>query len=437
MKQPSDSFRLLLYLEWLLLCLATLSTVLPIPPSPNPEFHLPSFLCTVSLGIMSLKLSKLKSLSQKILFTATEFVLILLPLLLVQQNRSIPFLTVVLVIRGCQMFQLPGQLSVLGLGYGMSILSLVQNPNTESILKVLKQAAKSEALVSERTILMLKFNMGLSFGLTLTAVFLLVNSVLTERQNREELTIAHEKLHSYALRIEDQATLQERNRIAREIHDSLGHTLTAQSIQLENAILFCPTEADKTKDFLMRSKQLCTNALREVRQSVSTLRSHPLQRRSLEKSLAETIHNFRQGNNIIVDSIVDVPQALPPEMNTVVYRIVQEALTNVCKHSAANWVRVEIWEKEDEMIVSIKDNGQGFNPAQNTTGFGLQGLKERVISWGGQFRLVSQSGHGCQVMARLPISQPALAYPHSQANTHKPTPTDQHPQTNTRRPTLT
>jgi signal transduction histidine kinase len=409
MRQAPDPFRLLLYLEWLLLGIATLAVVLPIPPSLDPQFHVPSFLCMVGFGLMGLRLSKVQTVIQKAIFTGVEVVLISLPFILIQQNHSVPFLTTILVIRGCQMFKLPGQLTVLGLGLGVSILSLVQEPSFTNILSVMKQATENKALVSDRTILMLKFNMGLSFGLTLAAVFLLVNSILTERQNRQELIVAHEKLHQYALRIEDQATLQERNRIAREIHDSLGHTLTAQSIQLENALLFCPAEAEKTQSFLMQSKLLCTNALREVRQSVSTLRSNPLQGRSLAQILAETIQDFRQATDITLESVIDLPQSLSTEINIVIYRIIQEALTNIYKHSSANQVKIEVYKNTDEMIVRIQDNGKGFNPEQNTTGFGLQGIRERVISWGGHFHVGSQPGHGCHITAHLPMSRLILA----------------------------
>jgi signal transduction histidine kinase len=404
----SDSFRLLLYLEWLLLSVVALSFILPLPPSLETQFHISSFVCTIGFGLMGLRLNQMQTTVQKVIFTVIEFILILLPFGFNQQYRVIPFLTIILVIRGCQMFRRSGQAIILFLGFGVSVLSLNQEPSFANILQILKQATGNAALVSDRTILMLKFNMGLSFGLSLTAVFLLVNSILTERQNRQDLVIANEKLRQYALRIEDQATLQERNRIAREIHDALGHTLTAQSIQLENALLFCPPDAEKTQSFLLQSKQLCTHALREVRQSVSTLRSNPLRGRSLEQTLTQVIQDFRQTTNMTVESTIELSQPLSSDVNTVIYRIVQEALTNIYKHSSADLVKIQVCEDHHEITVSIQDNGKGFRPDQNTTGFGLQGIRERTLSLGGKFSIDSEPHNGCQITAHLPISRLAL-----------------------------
>ncbi len=123
------------------------------------------------------------------------------------------------------------------------------------------------------TILTLKLNTAVTFGLALLFILLLVNALLSERQSREKLVLANAQLRQYALRIEDQATLQERNRIAREIHDALGHALTAQSIQLENALLFLPPGAEKTASFLQEAKQLGSRALQEVRRSIFMLGS--------------------------------------------------------------------------------------------------------------------------------------------------------------------
>jgi signal transduction histidine kinase len=407
MRHP-DSFRLLLYLEWLLLIVVALSFFLPLPPILETRFHLSGFVCAMGFGFMGLGISRLRTKIQKVIFTLIEFILILLPFTFTQQYRIMPFLTIILVIRGCQMFRRSGQLTILFLGYGIAVLSLVREPSFNNILQVLKQATGNAALVSDRTILMLKFNMGLSFGLSLTAVFLLVNSILIERQKHQELVVANEKLHQYARRIEDQATLQERNRIAREIHDALGHTLTAQSIQLENALLFCPPEAEKTQSFLLQSKQLCTHALREVRQSVSTLRSNPLQGRSLEKTLTQTLHDFRQTTNIALEFAIDLPPSLSSDVSTVIYRIVQEALTNIYKHSSADRVKIEIYGYPDEVIVAVQDNGKGFHPDQNTTGFGLQGIRERTRSLGGTFSIDSQPHQGCRITAHLPIARIAL-----------------------------
>lgn len=215
--------------------------------------------------------------------------------------------------------------------------------------------------------------------------------------------LAYDQLRQYALRIEDQAALQERNRIAREIHDSLGHTLTAQSIQLENALLFCSASAEKTKGFLHEGKQLGAKALKEVRQSISTLRADPLQGRSLQAAIAALIQDFYRLTNIQPNSTIYLTYPVSMEVSIAIYRIVQEALINVSKHSRATQVTILLQAKTGLLHLTIDDNGRDFNPKQNTTGFGLEGMRERTTALGGQIQIQSQPGCGCQVIADIPV----------------------------------
>lgn len=181
LRLTDPSFRLLLYLEWLLLAIAVL---------------------------MGLQLPVGK-LGTRLLYTALEISLIWLPA--TQWNlspRSVFLMCLVLVMRSCLLFKRWGQLIVLGLSllsYGTLLLT---RPIVPEKFKI--------ALWDSR------FSNILLFSLTLVFALLLINALLAERQSREQLEIAHQQLRFYALRIEDQATLQERNRIAREIHDGLG-----------------------------------------------------------------------------------------------------------------------------------------------------------------------------------------------------------------------
>jgi signal transduction histidine kinase len=253
-------------------------------------------------------------------------------------------------------------------------------------------------------VLFVTINATFYYGLLLAFILMLVNALLSERHSWQQLAIAHEQLRQYALRIEDQATLQERNRIAREIHDSLGHALSAQSIQLENALLFCPKSAEKTKGFLLEAKQLGAKALKEVRQSISTLRADPLQGRSLQEAIAILIQDFYRIANIQVNSTISLTYPISGEVSIATHRIVQEALTNIYKHSGATRVTILLEAKTGSIHLAIDDNGRGFNPKQNTTGFGLQGMRERTTALGGQIQIESQPGCGCQIIADIPLS---------------------------------
>ncbi|AFZ09811.1 integral membrane sensor signal transduction histidine kinase [Oscillatoria nigro-viridis PCC 7112] len=387
------SFRLLLYLEWLLLATAALMEVL------HPFQSLWSLLLRVGaialFGAIGLRLPTVR-LGRKVLFTALEFGLILLPI--VQEglsSRSSFLLFLVLLMRSCLIFRQPGQVTVLG----VALLSY-------SSLLLLKPILPEKVIA---TVWEWRFSNVLLFGLTLVFALLLINALIAERQSREQLEIAHDKLaltheqlRHYALRIEDQATLQERNRIAREIHDGLGHTLAAQTIQLNNALLFWKSEDEKALEFLKQAKQLGSEALLEIRKSVSVLRSNPLQGLSLESAIDKLLQNFQRMTAIEVSNSIRLPVLLSQEMNTTLYRIVQESLTNIHKHADATMVTVGLQQHAGQVYLSIADNGKGFDPAQNTTGFGLQGMRERVAAAGGQFAIYSKSGNGCRISVSLP-----------------------------------
>lgn len=393
MRLTYPSFRLLLYLEWLLLATAALMEVL------HPFQSLWSLLLRVGaialFGAIGLRLPTVR-LGRKVLFTGLEFGLILLPIVHEGlSSRSSFFLFLVLLMRSCLIFRQPGQVTVLGLAL-LSYSSLL-----------LLQPILPEKVIA--TVWEWRFSNVLLFGLTLVFALLLINALIAERQSREQLEIAHDKLaitheqlRHYALRIEDQATLQERNRIAREIHDGLGHTLAAQTIQLNNALLFWKSEDEKALEFLKQAKQLGSEALLEIRKSVSVLRSNPLQGLSLESAIDKLLQDFLRMTAIEVSNSIRLPVLLSQELNTTLYRIVQESLTNIHKHADATMVTVGLQQHAGQIYLSIADNGKGFDPAQNTTGFGLQGMRERVAAAGGQFAIYSKSENGCRISVSLP-----------------------------------
>ena len=194
----------------------------------------------------------------------------------------------------------------------------------------------------------------------------------------------------------------ERNRIAREIHDSVGHVLTAQTIQLNNAIAFWQSEPTKAYQFLTEAKTLVTTALKDIRHSVSTLRSDPLQGKSLDMALALLIQEFSHRTKIIPKYTTFLTYPLSKEVKMTVYRIVQEALTNIAKHSDATEVVIDLQTLSEYLQLTIKDNGKGFNPQQNTTGFGLQGMRERVTAVGGNIEISSNFNCGCNIIVKIP-----------------------------------
>ena len=245
-------------------------------------------------------------------------------------------------------------------------------------------------------------------GLCIVLIWIIVNVVMREYQSQQQLAIAREQLRQYALKAEDRATICERNRIAREIHDSVGHVLTAQTIQLNNAVAFWQVDRQKSYQFITESQQLVATALKEIRHSINTLRSDPLAGKSLAKAIALLFQEFSSRTQINPDCTIDLNRAVSAEIKSTIYRVIQESLTNIAKHSQATTVKIELQDCDDLLYLAIADNGKGFNPEQNTTGFGIQGMKERISAVGGNLNISSSLGCGCQIAIAIPLPKIAI-----------------------------
>ncbi|MFB8788363.1 MAG: sensor histidine kinase [Potamolinea sp.] len=394
MSQPiqihNHPFRFLLHLEWVLLVIAILSEASPYPFYRIPREPLLMILSMVGFGMMGLRIPNGKQI-YKVLYTITEILLIVLTVI-AGGIRLFPLLYIVLVIRSCLIFELPERLFVTGLSFFLFVITLLD----------WLQQFTSRGRIQER-FRYIFFGYTLLFALTLAFVLLLMNALLTERQSREKLALANEQLRQYALRIENQATLQERNRIARDIHDSLGHSLTALNLQLETALKLWSTDPTKATNFLVQAKRLGSTALQDVRHSVSAMRSDPLQGMSLEEAIASLTLEFQRSTGISPYCNLMLGRPIPPEMIPALYRIVQEALTNVCKYAIATEIKIQLLASSTQLELIIEDNGKGFNVNQNISGFGLQGMRERTLALGGKFEINSAPGAGCRITAKFKL----------------------------------
>ncbi|NEQ28967.1 MAG: sensor histidine kinase [Microcoleus sp. SIO2G3] len=247
------------------------------------------------------------------------------------------------------------------------------------------------------------------FGLGLFLVFMLVNTLLSERQAQKDLAIAHQQLRQYAFQAEELAAVQERNRIARDIHDSLGHALTALNVQLQTAVLLWQHEPVRVEPFLRQAQQLSVTAMQEVRKSVRALREDNASEQPLLETIASVVDDFRQGSGIetqmeIIGHRTDGGHVSGAIVNAL-YRIVQEALTNIYKYAQATTVIVKMEITPEIVRLSVVDNGRGFDRGSSIrTGFGLQGMQERIAALGGTFSLETEPGKGCQIGVEVPLT---------------------------------
>lgn len=225
----------------------------------------------------------------------------------------------------------------------------------------------------------------------------------------EELQKTHQELQEYVLQAEELAVSEERNRLAREMHDAIGHRLTVSAVQLEGAQRLIPNEPDKAADMVGTVREQVREALAELRQTVATLRQPLEAGLSLSQLLARLVSSFEgaTGLNINVRVPEDVP-ALPEFHRTTIYRIVQEALTNIQRHAQAEqvWLQIDCQDKQLSLVVS--DNGGGFPAGAEQNGHGLLGIRERAAKLNGEVHLEDRTGGGGQITVNIPLPEGQL-----------------------------
>jgi signal transduction histidine kinase len=200
------------------------------------------------------------------------------------------------------------------------------------------------------------------------------------------------------------AAIEERNRIAREIHDSLGHSLTALNVQMQAVETLLFTDPTQAHSFLIQAQRLGKTAMQEVRESVRALRTDERTEQPLAETIADLAEEFRQVTGITPLVRAQLTQPDSGSVSKTLYRIAQEALTNISKYAHATQVEIHLVTIDDRLKLTIADNGQGFDFQQQTTGFGLQGMQERVAALNGRFHLTTSPGSGCQIQVELPAA---------------------------------
>ena len=210
-----------------------------------------------------------------------------------------------------------------------------------------------------------------------------------------ELRAAHEELAALHRRAREAAVAEERNRLAREIHDTLAHYLTVVNVQLEAAEKLAAAQPARSLDAVGRARRLTLQCLQEVRRSVGALRAATVEELALPGALAKLAREFSESTGIDVSlDLGDVDSLhLTPEAAQALYRTVQEALTNVQRHAHASRARVTLATPNGVVTLRVEDDGvgPGTGPQDQGGGFGLIGLRERVALLGG--RLDFGPGH--------------------------------------------
>ncbi len=241
-------------------------------------------------------------------------------------------------------------------------------------------------------------------------------------QSKRELEAAHAQLSRYAEQVEELSIARERTRIAREMHDTLGHYLTILNVQLETVSKLQERDPARAAAEIAEARHVAAQSMQELRNAITALRLTGSATISLPEALAQLAREFQRAAGE-TELTLDLETTLPlasPELQVMLYRAAQEALTNVRKHAQASKVLVRLRYDDEWLELLVLDNGSGSVPAAPMAdgdgkppasgGFGLIGLRERAELLGGEVSAgpASPLGFRVTVRARVP-SAPAAA----------------------------
>lgn len=256
------------------------------------------------------------------------------------------------------------------------------------------------------------FSLATSVGVICAITALIRERVQREQLFRElstahhELSEAHYRLRLSAAREADLATLRERNRVAREMHDSLGHALVSIAIKLEAAQYLYAVDARRAMAETSETTALVRSTMTELRHSLAGLRPAPLEEQPLAAALGELTSAMEQHGGIQGTCTVDSKAAgLDRAVQEALYRVGQEALTNVAKHARATHVMLALTVEAGAATLEVADDGVGLGTvSQRESGrYGVLGMRERLDALGGVLTLGPRPGGGAVVRATIPV----------------------------------
>lgn len=248
---------------------------------------------------------------------------------------------------------------------------------------------------------------GTLFYMMIILIFLYLRVEFSERikaQNlNDELNEAYRKLREYSVKIEELTIADERARVASEIHDSLGHSLTALIMHLDFLENIAHKDTEQTKSIILKCQSLARDSMKGLRRAVYTLKE---ERNSmdLKESINELVENISMDDEISIDiNIEEAIERISPQTKNIIYRTVQEGLTNSIKHVKASKILIDIYIMEDGIGLRIKDNGIGCKKI--IKGNGLSSIEDRILAVGGKVNFKSDIDRGFLIDALIPLKE--------------------------------
>lgn len=215
-----------------------------------------------------------------------------------------------------------------------------------------------------------------------------------------QLQVMNEQLKDFAAMQKKMGEVEERNRIAREIHDTLGHTMTGLSAGIDACSALIDFSVEETKKQLQLLAKVARQGLQDIRRSMNKLRPDALEKHNLETALEKLMVETMDTSNVLIQYESTVEEMkFEEDEEDIIYRVVQESITNAIRHGAATKIYINFRTIENLLVIRIQDNGRGCTDIHK--GFGLTHMKERVQMLQGTIHY--DGSHGFQVHVQIPI----------------------------------
>lgn len=287
----------------------------------------------------------------------------------------------------------------------LDIASRIESLNQQTLIKQRQEVERRQRELPVFVLRSVVLTILLGFTIAGLSLYWINRLEKSSQQGKLEIEKAGHELRRLSQQLVH-AQEEERKALSHELHDEVGQTLTALRIELGNL------DESWSKERLAETKQLAEQALRTVRDLAMGLRPAMLDELGLIPALEwqGREHSRRTGVPVSLDVEGGLDE-LPEEYRTCVYRVVQEALTNIARHASARQILIGISARNDVLSISVKDNGVGFDTqTRNRGGLGLLGMAERVKKLGGELEVLSQPGLGSSILARMPLKEVTVAH---------------------------
>lgn len=247
----------------------------------------------------------------------------------------------------------------------------------------------------------------------LAAYILVASFSYVIKQNQiaqDKLMAANQQLRRYAEQVEDLTAVNERNHLARELHDSVTQTIFSMTLITRSTRILQERDPDQVPGKLSELQDLAQDALKEMRALVTQLRPLSISEDGLLPVLEKHIEELNRRNavNISIDVNEAVSLQLDSRQQQEVYRIIQEALNNVIKHSHAQKAQVSFQQSDSFLTIIVSDDGLGFDPKaplQEQFHFGLESMRQRAVESEGELRIESEPGSGTRVVCTIQLKK--------------------------------